>query len=51
MFDYVVQLVRDEVEAPFKAPMDLAHLFLLIGLISVMAILWSRILVRLHIEG
>jgi hypothetical protein len=42
------QIIRDEVEHPFNQPMDLVHLSLLVGILMVLAVLWSRVLV--HIE-
>ncbi len=47
----ITELVRSEIEAPLTVPMDLAHLGLLVGLIMVLAVLWHRVLVHLHVEG
>lgn len=47
----IIGTIRDEIEAPLKQPMDLLHLGLLIGLIMVIAVLWHRVLVHLHVEG
>jgi len=46
----ISDLVRSEVEAPLTVPMDLLHLGLLIGLVMVLAVLWHRVLVHLHVE-
>ena len=47
----IVGLVRQEIESPLQQPMDLLHLGLLIGLVMVLAVLWHRVLVHLHVEG
>lgn len=47
----IAGLVREEIEAPLRMPMDLLHLALLIGLVMALAILWHRVLVHLHVEG
>lgn len=35
------------IDEPFKQPVDLGQLFLIVGLVMVMSALWSRILAHL----
>lgn len=43
----IVTAAKDFLDQPFKGPIDTGQLFLLVGMISVFAILWSRILAHL----
>lgn len=44
----LMQIVRDEIETPVTSKMDLIHLTLLIGIVMVVAALWSRVLSHLR---
>jgi hypothetical protein len=43
----LVAATRRWVEQPFSTTMDLGHWFLIVGVLLVSALLWSRILARL----
>lgn len=42
---------KDWFNAPFRQPMDAIHLFLAVGLVLVILIVWGRILGNMHERG
>jgi hypothetical protein len=47
----IVQEVRDWIDQPFKAPIDLASLFLITGMVLVFIGAWSLILYHVRIAA
>lgn len=46
-----VQWFKDWFNAPFRQPLDVPRLFLAIGLVLVMIIVWGRIIGHIHERG
>lgn len=45
-----LQAIKDTINAPFKQPLDLLHLFLAVGLVIVIVIVWNYVLGRYILE-
>ena len=46
----LVSLIQSEIQHPVTVPMSLAQLALLVGLVAVLSILWSRVLSHLRVS-
>ena len=51
MLSNVIDDIRGFVEQPFKEPLNLTHLFLIVGVVLVMVVMWNLILFHIRIAA